>query len=624
MFSKQDLAHLQKCVYFLSKEYEANKNNIIQSCFTSDIKGIKVIAHEIFYSVGHTTKNINLYSLFIKDVSGMQGNILLLKDLVLANYIKINVEDTVDKSISYNYGKFLRYLYVDGLIDLEGVKSIIQGIKINILKNACTDYFYPELGKQEGYTSAWKASTIADVETFNKFALYDLEFEVKTINGKIRDNDRTIFEEGNQKITHNRKMVFCDIGSVELKVIEAAAYFGSFDIFIQLFNQTNKDYDDKLVEYALIGGNADILNVLDYVRPLNPSLLTSLVRFHHFNAFDAFKDRIRELQNHSVMYGFFYGTDDTPVSPPILNTAVSFMHEQMVVLYSNKEAYSYRAILTSAVSLNMADIVELYYSNNEECKERFVSSNGDLYTSISLYNDDVTKALVKYTTKLDKDFPCHLAASQGRKEIVALLLESGASYSAKNTAGETILNCAIKSNNKELVDYLVQNNYDLQLIDNVGYTALHMSVQISNLEFCKIFVNHCDINSKDSTGRTPLFLACQIGYLPIIQFLVTNNADVTIRNNQKQTPLHASIKRHDIPCIKYMSELPNIDPNILDRDGKSPLHTAILGDRREIVSIILKIAGADPNLACGNKKPIKLAKSKDVRALIVEAGGKAR
>ena len=42
----------------------------------------------------------------------------------------------------------------------------------------------------------------------------------------------------------------------------------------------------------------------------------------------------------------------------------------------------------------------------------------------------------------------------------------------------------------------------------------------------KTEINHCDVNSRDNAGYTPLHEACMNGHMTVAKFLIENGADL--------------------------------------------------------------------------------------------------
>lgn len=83
-----------------------------------------------------------------------------------------------------------------------------------------------------------------------------------------------------------------------------------------------------------------------------------------------------------------------------------------------------------------------------------------------------------------------------------------------------------------------------------------------------------NINAIDKHGDTPLHQAIQIGKLNIVRALISNGADLNIKNKLQVTPLLCAIRKNYInTALELIKQEVNV--NIPDKDGITPLHAAL-------------------------------------------------
>ena len=117
--------------------------------------------------------------------------------------------------------------------------------------------------------------------------------------------------------------------------------------------------------------------------------------------------------------------------------------------------------------------------------------------------------------------PLHKAAERGHKEVVQLLIESGADQNVVDKRGRTSLHWAVSKGHKEVVQLLIENGADLNVADEEGTTPLHCAARSCNKEMVKLLIERgTDLNVADEGGRTPLHWAaergCGVSYFPAI------------------------------------------------------------------------------------------------------------
>ena len=77
------------------------------------------------------------------------------------------------------------------------------------------------------------------------------------------------------------------------------------------------------------------------------------------------------------------------------------------------------------------------------------------------------------------------------------------------------------------------------------FTPLHLAVTTGSLETVMMLLDSRQSNTieaKDKLGNSALLLACQYGHVDIVQALLDRDADVTARNDKKQTCLDVAIE----------------------------------------------------------------------------------
>lgn len=80
-----------------------------------------------------------------------------------------------------------------------------------------------------------------------------------------------------------------------------------------------------------------------------------------------------------------------------------------------------------------------------------------------------------------------------------------------------------------------------------------------------------DVNKPDSEGLTPLHWACDRGELPIVEYLVKNNANLEVEDPEEgSTPLHYAITSESYDCAEYLIRH-GADINHQNKEGETPM-----------------------------------------------------
>jgi serine/threonine-protein phosphatase 6 regulatory ankyrin repeat subunit B len=59
-----------------------------------------------------------------------------------------------------------------------------------------------------------------------------------------------------------------------------------------------------------------------------------------------------------------------------------------------------------------------------------------------------------------------------------------------------------------------------------------------------LLARRADVNIKNNSGQTPLFIAAAQGNAQVVHALIKKGADVNIQNNEGQTPLFIARRQH--------------------------------------------------------------------------------
>lgn len=104
-----------------------------------------------------------------------------------------------------------------------------------------------------------------------------------------------------------------------------------------------------------------------------------------------------------------------------------------------------------------------------------------------------------------------------------------------------------------------------------GVTKIHVAAAQGNSLYLRSNLTYDNINLPDGTGSTPLFYAVENGKIGSTTRLITNGADVHVRNNDGATPLHHAVFGNSPMCFRLLIEA-GADVNAVDKHNCTPLH----------------------------------------------------
>lgn len=119
--------------------------------------------------------------------------------------------------------------------------------------------------------------------------------------------------------------------------------------------------------------------------------------------------------------------------------------------------------------------------------------------------------------------------------------------------------------------------------------SLHIASLNDDIENVKKLIeNGKDVNSYDINGNTLLHEACINGNIDIINFLISNNANINKRNYYSMdTPLHKAVQFNHIEIVQLLIDA-GVSINIFNVCRKSPLYIAYYNERLDIVNLLIK------------------------------------
>uniref|UniRef100_A0A1I8G2Q1 ANK_REP_REGION domain-containing protein n=1 Tax=Macrostomum lignano TaxID=282301 RepID=A0A1I8G2Q1_9PLAT len=214
-----------------------------------------------------------------------------------------------------------------------------------------------------------------------------------------------------------------------------------------------------------------------------------------------------------------------------------------------------------------------------------------------------------------------LAAARNKSlSMVRLLAEAGIKLTTKDRNGKTVAFHAAETNNAPLLRYLQQRNVALDEADITGTTPLMMAVRSKAFDAVKYLTNTphaCDVNHQDSMGRTALHYAVLTGGLDIVKHLHKNGADLSVVDEEGNTPLLVClIHTSNLETLKYLALQGDKDLQATNDKLQSALHIACTKTDNDAAMVLLEAAfptetqdktGSTPFMLCAAQGSESLA-----------------
>lgn len=235
-------------------------------------------------------------------------------------------------------------------------------------------------------------------------------------------------------------------------------------------------------------------------------------------------------------------------------------------------------------------------------RKKTTANYSDLMVFLKAGNQDQAIACLPQNKNLEEtdllgDTLLLVAIRKKMTTVIKTLVENGASLSVQTPNYESALTLAIKSEDEDLVLFLLEKGVPIQMelspdepplmiAARLGLTRVVRSLidlgadptesvfqnwdvihsatgSKGTLEIVKILIeNGAEVDSRQNPmGHTPLMRARGAGKLDIIKFLVENGANPTLQENQREhdefgkTPLMFAAENGNIEVVKYLVSL---------------------------------------------------------------------
>jgi len=201
-------------------------------------------------------------------------------------------------------------------------------------------------------------------------------------------------------------------------------------------------------------------------------------------------------------------------------------------------------------------------------------------------------------------------AISDRLNIIKILIESGADMEIKDYEYQnTPLMCSIDE--PEIANYLLDLKANVHTSNIIGDTPLLFAALFGDLQiFERIHKMGFDLNEQNLQGNRAINFAVGNNHINILKYLLDNNANVNVFDNQKESLLNICVLYDRYDMLKMILEKDSSSVNTYSINNRyTPLLYATLNNRLNFVKLLLEY-GADPNLTSAlNYSPLYFAVS---------------
>jgi len=134
----------------------------------------------------------------------------------------------------------------------------------------------------------------------------------------------------------------------------------------------------------------------------------------------------------------------------------------------------------------------------------------------------------------------------------------------------------------------LENNANILINDFLGNSLLHITARTGQQEMAeKLIAQGLDVNALNNSAESPLLLAVQAKYPPVVQRLIENGARVDISDKEGNTALNLAVVLGSVPIVNMLLDN-GASVNILNDLSEGPLLLAVKNGNRILAQKLLE------------------------------------
>lgn len=246
----------------------------------------------------------------------------------------------------------------------------------------------------------------------------------------------------------------------------------------------------------------------------------------------------------------------------------------------NMKGRSVTTPLHWAASGNKIKTMELLIANGADVNAQNKYKSTPLSNACAGDKFDAVELLIKHGAKVNvvdkfKATPMHYAAKKSPK-MLNLIINNGANIHGTDENKTQPIHWVSNAENAKI---LIQHGAKLNAEDEYGYLPIHYAAKEGHPDIIKVLIANgakVDVFNKNNYGfvdssikLTPLLLACAYEKDQAAKALVKAGADVNLTIDGQWTPLHYAYSDGNTDLIQFLLDN-GADKTIKDKDGKAP------------------------------------------------------
>jgi len=291
------------------------------------------------------------------------------------------------------------------------------------------------------------------------------------------------------------------------------------------------------------------------------------------------------------------------------------------LIHVNSHDSNKRTPISVAASEGRLEIVQFLVLKGAQLNEVDHMGNTPLYDAVRNKHEDVVDALLKAGAVLGLDentvgvLMCEAASKEDQTvgvQEIRLLVKCGSNVNSKDYDGRTALHLAASTDKDNVIKVLLSLGADMYAKDRFDGTPLDDALRERNQRAMTLLVE-AGATINEMKASLQLCQAGCDGDLDFIQHMMNNGSNLSAGDYDRRTCLHLAASSGQVHVVNYLLSHQDIDVNVVDRMGGTPLDDAYRHQHKVIIAMLQDSGGLRGN------HPVMLAKAEKVERLVAQA-----
>ncbi|KAK5056122.1 hypothetical protein LTR84_012675 [Exophiala bonariae] len=175
------------------------------------------------------------------------------------------------------------------------------------------------------------------------------------------------------------------------------------------------------------------------------------------------------------------------------------------------------------------------------------------------------------------------------EQVRDLLRKDPSVINTPDEDGQPLLHIAVQENKKDIVALLLQYGASIEVKGYHGWRALHIAASLGNLELVELCLQHnASVMQRTNTSQTALHKAASTKSVAVMRRLLEAGADPNAQNERGMTALHVAAHKNDIEIARLLIHEYGVDVLARDQQGHTPAGWAERSAHLEVTSFLHK------------------------------------